>query len=109
VEESEDEIQIDGKRCNGPCGEVKPYDDFHKDRTQKDGYKKACKDCRSGIQKRYRTAKTNTRSPEQDRLLVEARGKAIRRLIELHKTEFLHLLSRYKREVGIDPTWKQLS
>ncbi len=100
---------VEGKRCNGPCGEFKPFSQFHKDRTQKDGYKKACKDCRSGIQKRYRTAKTSTRSPEQDRLLIEARGKAIRRLIELHQPEFLTLLSRYKREVGIDPTWKQLS
>jgi hypothetical protein len=101
--------EIEGKYCNGPCGEFKSFDEFHKDRTQKDGYKKACKVCRSGIQKRYRTQKTSTGSTEYDRLLSEARSRALRRLVELHQKEFLNLLARYKREVGIDPTWKQLS
>lgn len=96
-----------GKLCNS-CGKWKIFDEFHRDKTQKDGFKKACRPCRSDIQKKYRTVKVSGNTPEYDRLLVEARGRALRRLIELHPDEFMTLLARYKREVGIDPKWHNL-
>lgn len=98
----------DGKICK-TCGNFKSYEDFHKDKTQKDGYKKACKPCRSKIQKSYRSTRITGEVLPNDAKLVEARGRAIRRLIELHSDEFFTLLARYKREVGIDPRWKQLN
>lgn len=98
----------DGKICKS-CGNFKTFDGFHRDKTQKDGFKKACKPCRSNIQKKYRSTKETGEIPHNDRLLIDARAKAIRRLIELHSDEFFNLLGRYKREVGIDPSWKQLS
>ena len=95
--------QEDGKLCR-KCKEFKSWDSFHKDRTQKDGFKKICKPCRSEVQKEYRTVKV-LEPNEEDKLLQEARQLALRRLVQLHYPEFVQLLSRYKRQVGIRPKW----
>jgi len=39
---------MDGKRCT-KCGEVKPIEDFNKDKTKKDGLYPACKPCRKAL------------------------------------------------------------
>lgn len=35
---------MSAKRCY-KCGQIKPLDEFHKNRAQKDGHQSACKSC----------------------------------------------------------------
>lgn len=97
----------DGKICT-KCGVWKSFQHFHKDRTQKDGFKKICRPCRSGVQKQYRIERTQPDKTEYDRLVSKARQLALKRLVENHFQEFSGLVVRYKREVGIKPTWKSI-
>lgn len=96
----------EGKVCSGKCGQFKPYSEFHKDRTQKDGYKKICKPCRSEVQKEYRSSKTDQNDEAQ--LQSEARRMALKRLVDIHKREYLVLLEKAKNEVGLKPKWIQI-
>ena len=41
------------KSCS-KCGKIKPTDEFHKDRSSRDGLTSACKICRCGQQTRFR-------------------------------------------------------
>lgn len=95
--------EITSKVCN-KCGDEKPISEFHKDRTQKDGYKNLCKPCRSGVQKGYRNAAV-TEETNDAAMTGEARIMAIKALIENHKQEYLVLLSRSKKKLGIKSKW----
>ena len=97
----------EGKVCTGTCGKWKPYSDFHKDRTQKDGHKKICKSCRSVVQRTYQQ-KRNATSPKFSEKDRQAQMRAMRRLIDNHPDEYFNLVTRYRRELGIDPSWKPL-
>lgn len=92
---------VEEKVC-AKCNKSKPYTEFHKDRTQKDGFKKICKPCRSDVQKEYRS-----KAPEDTtRLDIErARLMAIKVLIERHRNEYLHLFAASKRKLGIKSNW----
>ena len=57
---------MDGKPCSA-CGTVKLLDDFHKDKTKKDGRTSTCKICA-----RERTRKWTKANPEQARTTVKA-------------------------------------
>lgn len=46
------------KRKCAACGEVKPIDEFHRDRSQKGGRKYRCKVCGNADSKRYRDSLT---------------------------------------------------
>lgn len=96
-----------GKVC-AKCEDMKSWDEFHRDRTQKDGFKSICKPCRSGVQRQYRVEKAQPDKSEYDRMLSQAKQLALKRLVDNHWTEFTQLVSRYKREVGIKPTWKSI-
>ena len=43
---------MESKVCN-ICNECKPLDEFHKDKTKKDGYGGKCKICKSSYIKKY--------------------------------------------------------
>lgn len=40
------------KKC-GSCGEVKPFEDFYKNASKKDGYQSSCKQCKSGYNAKH--------------------------------------------------------
>jgi hypothetical protein len=44
-------MSIDEKRCSGPCGQVKPLEDFYKNEGGLGGRHSRCKDCMSLYQK----------------------------------------------------------
>lgn len=41
------------KRCT-VCGEIKPLEEFHKDKRRKDGCRARCKDCRHSVEYKYK-------------------------------------------------------
>ncbi len=89
------------------CNIDKPLEEFHKDRTQKDGYKKICKPCRSKVQKNYR--QTKTVEEDNSQVLVETlRSRAMVKLVENHKKEFIHIFASLKRDHGLLPEWRQV-
>lgn len=47
------------KRCTGPCGEVKPLTDFHRDSRRPDGRQFWCRVCAAEYKRRYREDKAN--------------------------------------------------
>ena len=47
-------INMVEKRCSGPCGQVKPLEDFYEDRRHTNGRRSYCKDCVCERQKVYR-------------------------------------------------------
>lgn len=49
---------VASKRCKGPCGEMKPLEDFYVHRTARDGRRSACRDCWADATRRRREAKT---------------------------------------------------
>lgn len=42
------------KRCTGPCGKIKPLDEFYKRTKAKDGHQAWCKECMKARQKEAR-------------------------------------------------------
>lgn len=97
----------DLKTCHG-CQQDKPQNEFHKDKTQKDGYKNTCKKCRSTLQRRARTKPERKTASAEAELISEARRMAIRTLIEAHPKQFRLLVARYKRQLGLEPTLHEL-
>lgn len=41
------------KHCHGPCGQVKPLDEFHNDTSSPDGKLTECKECRNNKSRTY--------------------------------------------------------
>jgi hypothetical protein len=56
------------KKCTGKCKQVKPLDDFHKDKSNKDGKARYCKKCKGDAEKANRDKKR-----EDEKLLRERR------------------------------------
>jgi len=99
------------KYCSG-CDETLPLTDFHRDRTHSDGYKSHCKSCRSGKKKskaESRQIDDELRGKTTEELETIARSRAIKRVLENHWGEFQGLISRYRGEVGLPTSWKELS
>lgn len=68
------------------CGETKPVAEFHRNRTRRDGLQSRCKVCqRAAVSSDENTARSR------------ARGRAIQRLIEAHRSEYERL---YRQELA---------
>lgn len=99
--------ESEGQVCPN-CETWKPWDGFHRDKTQRNGVKKICRECRSDVQRKYREDRVRPDKTEYDLLVSKARQMALRRVAENHWDEFTGLVKRYKRELGIKPTWNSI-
>ena len=72
------------KRC-GVCGEVKPLDDFHRNRSARDGRQNRCKPCNIELNKRWYREHPEARPKRMD-------GYAKRRYRELAMQIYEYLL-----------------
>lgn len=103
-----DSVTGETKFCSS-CEEELPLTDFHRDKTHSDGYKSNCKNCRSGKPaERYATPAAEYAGKTAKELETLARSKAIKRVLDNHWEEFEVLISRYRKEVGLKPTWHAL-
>jgi hypothetical protein len=67
------------KKCKGPCAEVKPLSDFHKQSKAKDGVKSKCKVCTLADAKEYYS---------KNKSECQARSKAWKESNKLHVAEY---------------------
>ncbi len=62
----------ESKRC-GMCGEVKPLEEFHRDRRRKDGRQNRCKPCNIAINRRWYAEHPEARDVRMDAYAKERR------------------------------------
>jgi hypothetical protein len=60
---------MEEKRCTGPCGQVKPLDEFVRDRSKRDGHKSRCRAC-------WPSGRHRTRDPAKERERVRRWAQA---------------------------------
>jgi 5-methylcytosine-specific restriction endonuclease McrA len=72
-----------GKRCSR-CGEVKPLDEFHKNRSNRDGLQARCRECNTSVAKQHYAD-----HPEHRRARIDA---WMRRVNDEHKRRVLEHL-----------------
>lgn len=61
------------------CGVLRPFSDFYKDRTQKDGLQTRCRDCKRVIQKQYLSDNADVVRQKAHEYNVSEHGRAVRR------------------------------
>lgn len=64
--------EVRTKRCT-KCGEVKPFSEFHNDKSFKDGKTYACKECRNKFGKIYRLSHSEERAEYDKQYLLDHR------------------------------------
>ena len=113
------DVVVATKTCTA-CGEEKPASDFYRHRGARDGLYPQCKACKRARQAevearrreemgeeaylahKARIVRDYRRKPEgrsRTRLANSVRNEAVRRLVELRRTDYEHLLSVVWSEV----------
>lgn len=78
-------VKLENKKCT-KCGEIKPLNEFYRNKASKDGYRSDCKDCCAARKKKW---KENNR----DKVLAEKR-----RYRERHKDKINARIREYRTE-----------
>ena len=82
----------DGKYCS-KCKKLKPYEDFSRNRTAKDGYQYQCKACKSNTDQGYRNSQTD-HHVQQERYALE---------VQWYRTKAPELREALVQSLGPDP------
>ena len=69
-------MTAEGKYCS-KCKQFKPYEDFSRNRTTKDGHQYQCKACKANTDTKYR-ASTNDLNEQYERALLEVQWYRIK-------------------------------
>jgi len=82
------------KKCKD-CHKVKSFDEFHKSKNFKDGFRNMCKDCRKleSIKNREETAKRNKLYYENNKKVISDKSKEYR---NTHKEEIFEQRKQYR-------------
>ena len=93
---------VDTRRCSGPCGQIKPADQFGRRADQPDGISKQCKECVNAALNAYRSTKPDDVrrwAREWARRNREQVAAAQRSWSERHRSE----RAEYQRKRNQDP------
>lgn len=101
---------LETRKCNS-CGRDRPIDEFHRDRTKSDGYKRQCRECRAVSRTAYverKTAAAQRVAAERDHVAMAKRA-ALKILVERHEREFMQIANDQLRRLNGPKTWKSLA
>lgn len=112
-------METQTKVCSA-CKQEKPVTDFSKDASKSDGLYTRCKECKKKGTKKSEAVRARKEAQEaalvmtdEERRTVEAAANraAIKELIGNHQTEFVGLVQRHRRRLGVEalkPRWIQI-
>lgn len=90
-------LRLEGKKYCASCDTIKPFNDFHKIKTNKiDGHSTFCKSCKSLADKKYR------KKLKDLGLYKESKNNEYKRNIETYKRYTKNRIRDYKKEYAIE-------